>query len=282
VSDIQRLIDVMARLRDPDGGCPWDVEQSFESLAPYAIEEAYEVDDAIRRRDFAALRDELGDLLLQVVFQAQIAREEQRFEFADVVAAICDKLEVRHPHVFGDAKIETARAQTEAWEKQKAEERAAAGAGSVLDGVPLGLPALLRAKKLMGRAARAGFAWETTEQAVDKVAEELEEVRAEVASDDRARLEAELGDLLLASARLAQQLEIDPEAALRGATARFEARLRCVESALVAGAAAGVGIYAGIDDAAGHMVQVEKEYLPGVDRRPLYDRLYHDVIKPVI
>jgi MazG family protein len=228
------LIDVMARLRDPDGGCPWDVEQSFESLAPYAIEEAYEVDDAIRRRDFGALRDELGDLLLQVVFQAQIAREEARFEFSDVVAAICDKLERRHPHVFGDANIETARAQTEAWEKQKADERAAGGATSVLDGVPLGLPALLRAKKLMGRAARAGFAWETTEQATDKVAEELEEVRAEVASGDRTRLEAELGDLLLASARLAQQLEIDPEAALRSAAARVEARLRFVEEALAA------------------------------------------------
>ena len=233
-SGIERLLEVMARLRDPEGGCPWDVEQSFETIAPYTIEEAYEVDDAVRRRDFAALRDELGDLLLQVVFHAQMAREEGRFDFADVVEAICDKLERRHPHVFGDARIDTARAQTEAWEQHKTQERARDGATSVLDGVPVGLPALLRARKLMGRAARAGFAWETSAQAVDKVAEELGEVRAELAAKDPERLEAELGDLLIASARLAQQLEIDPETALRKATARFEARLRHVEASLAA------------------------------------------------
>ena len=233
-SGIERLLEVMARLRDPEGGCPWDVEQSFETIAPYTIEEAYEVEDAIRRGDFAALRDELGDLLLQVVFHAQMAREAQRFEFADVVEAICDKLVRRHPHVFGDANVASARAQTEAWERQKASERAAQGAASVLDDVPLGLPALLRAKKLMSRAARAGFAWETPAQAADKLAEELDAVRAEIASGDRERLEAEIGDLLIAAARLAQQLEIDPETALRKASARFEARLRHVEAALAA------------------------------------------------
>jgi MazG family protein len=233
-SGIERLLEVMARLRNPVGGCPWDVEQTFETVAPYTIEEAYEVDDAVRRRDFAGLRDELGDLLLQVVFHAQMAREAERFDFADVVESICDKLERRHPHVFGGERIETARAQTEAWERHKKRERAREGATSVLDGVPLGLPSLIRGRKLMGRAARAGFAWETSAQAADKVAEELEEVRAEIAAGDRARLEAELGDLLIASARLAQQLEVDPETALRKATARFEARLRRVEASLAA------------------------------------------------
>ena len=231
-SGIERLLEIMARLRNPEGGCPWDLEQSFETIAPYTIEEAYEVDDAVRRRDFAGLREELGDLLLQVVFHAQMAREAGHFDFAGVVEAICDKLERRHPHVFGEARIETAEAQTEAWEEHKTRERAREGATSALDGLPLGLPALLRAKKLMGRAARAGFAWETSAQAADKVSEELDEVRAEIDSGDRERLEAELGDLLIASARLAQQLEVDPETALRKATARFEARLRHVETSL--------------------------------------------------
>jgi MazG family protein len=234
LSDIRRLLEVMAKLRDPEGGCPWDLEQSFETIAPYTIEEAYEVDDAIRRGDFAGLRDELGDLLLQVVFHAQLAREAGHFDFDDAVEAICDKLVRRHPHVFGEAHVESSRAQTDAWERQKADERAEAGAHSALDGVPLGLPALLRAKKLMGRAARAGFKWESIEQATDKVAEELDEVRAEIASGDRERLEAELGDLLIASARLSQQLEVDPETALRKAVSRFEARLRHVEAGLAA------------------------------------------------
>jgi nucleoside triphosphate diphosphatase len=232
--EIERLLEVMARLRDPEGGCPWDVAQDFETIAPYTIEEAYEVEDAIRRGDLTALRDELGDLLLQVVFHAQIAREQGHFAFGDVVRAIFDKLVRRHPHVFGDARVESARAQSAAWEEHKAQERAAKGSTSVLDDVPLGLPALLRAAKLMRRAARAGFAWETTQQALAKVEEELDEVRAELATGDRAALEAELGDLLIAAARLAQQLEVDPEAALRGATARFETRLRHVEAGLAA------------------------------------------------
>src|SRR5215510_15080265 len=148
----------MRKLRSPDGGCPWDLEQTFESIAPYTIEEAYEVDDAIRREDWDGLRDELGDLLLQVVFHAQMGREAGHFDFDDVVAAICDKLERRHPHVFGDAVIESAEAQTHAWERQKADERAARGEISAMDGVPLALPALLRARKLLSRPRRAGHA----------------------------------------------------------------------------------------------------------------------------
>src|SRR5258706_6695132 len=144
---VSRLLEIMAKLRDPNGGCPWDLEQDFASIAPYTIEEAYEVDDAIRRQDWDGLRDELGDLLLQVVFHAQMAREAGKFSFDDVVDAICDKLERRHPHVFGDAVIETAQAQTDAWEQQKAEERAARGETIAIDGIPLALPALLRARR---------------------------------------------------------------------------------------------------------------------------------------
>ena len=231
---IARLLEIMAKLRDPDGGCPWDLEQSFASVAPYTIEEAYEVDDAIRRGDWDALRDELGDLLLQVVFHAQMAREEGRFGFADVVASICDKLVRRHPHVFGDARIETARAQTDAWERQKAHERAAGGQTSFADGVALALPALLRARKLISRAVRAGFAWPDAEQAAAKLAEELDEVRAEIATGDALRLAEEVGDLLFAAAGLAQRVGVEPEDALREASARFERRLRRVESELAA------------------------------------------------
>jgi tetrapyrrole methylase family protein/MazG family protein/ATP diphosphatase len=231
-SGVERLLDIMARLRDPEGGCPWDLEQSFESVAPYTIEEAYEVEDAIRRGDLQQLRDELGDLLLQVVFHAQMAREAGRFDFADVVASICDKLVRRHPHVFGDARVESARAQTDAWERQKAAERARDGARSALDGVPHGFPALLRARKLVSRASRAGLAWPKADDAADEVAEELARVRAVLATGDRARLERGLGDLLFATTVLAQRLEIEAESALRGAAARFEERLRGVESSL--------------------------------------------------
>ena len=232
MSDIQRLLDIMAKLRDPDGGCPWDLEQDFATIAPHTIEEAYEVDDAIRRGDFGELRDELGDLLLQVVFHAQMAREASHFDFGDVVEAIRDKLVRRHPHVFGDEQIEDARAQTDAWEKQKALERAERGETSFADGVSLGLPALLRAKKLIGRAARAGFAWPGAEDAARKVEEELSELRSEIESGDRARQGEELGDLLLAAVGLAESLEVNPETALRESLARFEARLRGVESGL--------------------------------------------------
>jgi ATP diphosphatase len=204
---IERLLEIMARLRDPNGGCPWDLEQTFATIAPYTIEEAYEVDDAIRREDWNGLRDELGDLLLQVVFHAQMAAEAGRFDFADVVSAICDKLVKRHPHVFGDAVIETAHAQTDAWERQKAEERAARGETSAVDGVPLGLPALLRARKLISRAARAGLAPEAA-AAAEPVTERA------------------IGDQLFATAALAARAGIDPEQALRDANARFEEEIR--------------------------------------------------------
>ena len=201
---VSRLLEIMAKLRDPDGGCPWDLEQSFATIAPYTIEEAYEVEDAIRREDWDALRDELGDLLLQVVFHAQMARESGRFAFEDVVRAISDKLVRRHPHVFGGARIETALAQTAAWERQKADERAARGETSAMDGVPLALPALLRARKLISRARRAGLA----------------------KSDASPITEEELGDLLFALVERAERAGIDPEQALRDANARFEAEVR--------------------------------------------------------
>jgi MazG family protein len=232
MSGIDRLVDIMARLRDPQRGCPWDLEQDFASIAPYTIEEAYEVDDAIRRGDMPELRDELGDLLLQVVFHAQMAREAEHFDFEAVVAAVCDKMERRHPHVFGDAEVATSAAQTDAWEKQKAAERASRGEKSVLDGVAKGLPALLRARKLLSRAARAGFAWPGPESAAEKIDEELAELRAELEGNDLERVHAELGDLLLAVAGVAHTSGVDPEHALRDATARFESRLRHVESAL--------------------------------------------------
>ena len=205
---IERLLQIMAKLRDPNGGCPWDLEQSFATIAPYTIEEAYEVDDAIRRKDWDGLRDELGDLLLQVVFHAQMAREAGKFAFEDVVAAICDKLVKRHPHVFGDAEIASAAAQTDAWEKQKAEERAARGATSAMDGVPLALPALLRTRKLISRARRAGLA----------------------NSDANPITQQELGDLLFAAVERAERAGIDPEQALRNASADFEHRIRRIEA----------------------------------------------------
>jgi ATP diphosphatase len=205
---IERLLAIMAKLRDPDGGCPWDLEQSFATIAPYTIEEAYEVEDAIRRKDWDGLRDELGDLLLQVVFHAQMAREAGHFDFGDVVAAICDKLERRHPHVFGDAVIETAEAQTHAWEQQKADERAARGEQSAMDGVPLALPALLRARKLISRARRAGLA--------EREAEPI--------------TERELGELLFAAVEQAERAGIDPEQALRDTSAAFERRARAEEA----------------------------------------------------
>jgi nucleoside triphosphate diphosphatase len=204
---IERLLEIMAKLRDRDGGCPWDLEQSHASIARYTIEEAYEVDDAIRREDWDGLREELGDLLLQVVFHAQMAREAGRFDFADVARAICDKLVRRHPHVFGGAAIESAQAQTDAWERHKAEERAARGDTSALDGVPLALPALSRAKKLLARAGRAGLVKPAAEPA-EPVAEQA------------------IGEMLFATVTLAQRAGVDPEQALRGANAAFERRIR--------------------------------------------------------
>jgi nucleoside triphosphate diphosphatase len=231
---IARLLDVMARLRDPARGCPWDREQSYSTIVPYTIEEAYEVADAIERGDFAALKAELGDLLFQVVFYAQMAREDGRFDFGAVAEAAADKMERRHPHVFGDATIETAAAQTVAWETQKARERAANGAGarpvSVLDDVARALPALTRAEKLQKRAARVGFDWPHLAQVVDKIHEELSELRHEVDQNaPKERLIDEVGDLLFACANLARKLEVDPETALRSTNAKFERRFHRIE-----------------------------------------------------
>jgi ATP diphosphatase len=236
---MERLLAVMAQLRNPDGGCPWDLEQSFATIAPYTIEEAYEVADAIERRDMAALKDELGDLLLQVVFHAQMAREAGDFDFADVANAISDKMIRRHPHVFGDDEIESATAQTVAWEEQKANERreAALAAGrspSVLDGVTVGLPALTRALKLQNRAARVGFDWPDVLQVFMKIDEELAELKSELLTEEvaSARLQDEVGDLLFACVNLARHLKVDPEAALRHGNAKFERRFRQVEQKL--------------------------------------------------
>ena len=228
---IERLLAIMARLRDPERGCPWDLEQNFATIAPYTIEEAYEVGDAIERNDMAALKDELGDLLLQVVFHSRMAEEEGFFAFDDVAAAISEKMLRRHPHVFGDAEIESVTAQNEAWEAHKARERAAAGASdSVLDGVALGLPALMRAGKISRRAARIGFDWPDAHSVIAKIAEEVAEIEAEMqGGGDKARLEDEVGDLLFAAANLARKFEVEPETALRRATAKFERRFREVE-----------------------------------------------------
>jgi len=237
VADVERLLAIMALLRDPERGCPWDREQDFASIAPYTLEEAYEVEDAIRRGDFEALRDELGDLLLQVVYHARMAEEAGRFAFPDVVASIVAKLVRRHPHVFGDAEVEDAEAQTHSWEALKADERARAtdGRAGALDGVPGALPALARSAKLQRRAARVGFDWADDDGALAKLEEELGELAAEVrAGGPRERVEAELGDLLFAAASLARRLALDPETALRAANARFEARFRAMEARLEA------------------------------------------------
>jgi ATP diphosphatase len=220
---IERLIAIMARLRGPDG-CEWDRAQSFATIAPYTIEEAYEVADAIGRGDLAELKDELGDLLLQVVFHARIAEEQGAFAFADVVAAISDKMERRHPHIFGDE----AEGGHHRWEEVKAAERAAKGADSMLDGVAVALPALLRAEKLQKRAARVGFDWPDAAGPRAKIDEELAEVEAATTPDEMAD---EIGDLLFATVNWARHHGVDPEAALRGATAKFERRFRAMEDA---------------------------------------------------
>lgn len=231
-SDIQRLLDIMARLRDPESGCPWDIEQDFRSIAPYTIEEAHEVADAIERDDLDDLKDELGDLLFQVVFHARMAEELGAFDFGDVVAAVSDKLERRHPHVFGDASIETAEAQTVNWEVIKAQERAERGEAddSVLAGVSRGLPALRRAVKLQKRAARVGFDWPGPEPIFAKLVEESEELRAAIVEDDHDAMEDEIGDLLFVVTNLARKLAVDPGAALRRTNQKFETRFRGMEA----------------------------------------------------
>jgi ATP diphosphatase len=227
-----RLLDIMARLRAPDG-CPWDREQSFATIAPYTVEEAYEVADAIGRGpDFAALQDELGDLLFQVVYHAQMASEAGRFGFTEVAESISHKMIRRHPHVFGEADSRSTDAQTAAWEVQKAEERAARAETGTLAGIPASLPALTRALKLTRRAARVGFDWPDAGAVLDKLEEEAAELRAEISGGDRVRLADELGDLLFVLANLARKLELDPETCLAGANAKFERRFGAVEGAL--------------------------------------------------
>lgn len=230
---ITRLLAIMARLRDRENGCPWDVLQTFETIAPYTIEEAYEVADAIDRKDHADLRDELGDLLLQVVFHARMAEEAGHFAFGDVVAAICDKMVRRHPHVFGGARVESAAAQTASWEALKAGERAAKGAtdASALAGVPRGLPEWQRALKLQKKAARVGFDWPDVNPVFAKLHEEIDEVRAEFANGaDHARLTDEIGDVLFVCVNLARHAKVDVSQALRHANAKFERRFRRMEA----------------------------------------------------
>ena len=221
-----RLADVMRALRDPHSGCPWDLAQDFATIVPYTIEEAYEVADAIQRGDMTELKGELGDLLLQVVYHAQIAAEAGHFTLADVTAGIADKMIRRHPHVFGDAVVASADAQTEAWEDQKAHERAAEVGAGALAGVALGLPALMRAQKLQRRAARVGFDWPDAAGPRAKIDEELTEIAA--ASDDERA--GEIGDLLFAVVNYARHLGIDAEEALRKANAKFERRFNAVEA----------------------------------------------------
>jgi MazG family protein len=233
VTPIDRLNAIIARLRDPERGCPWDVEQTFETIAPYTLEEAYEVADAIERGDWDELRSELGDLLFQVVFHARMAEEQGLFAFDDVANAIADKLERRHPHVFGEeaAKADGA-AQKARWEDIKAAERKAKAQHGVLDDVPVGLPALARAAKLTKRAARVGFDWPSTDEVFDKFVEEVAELRAEIAAGDVEKAREEIGDLLFVMANLARKLGVEPEDALRGTNAKFVRRFGFIEAEL--------------------------------------------------
>ena len=237
--NLDRLLAIMARLRHPEHGCPWDVAQSFATIAPYTIEEAYEVAEAIERKDLAALRDELGDLLLQVVFHARMAEEAKAFDFEAVAGAIADKMIRRHPHVFAEESIKDSESQRLAWEAHKEAERAAAARGGeapagALDGVAFALPALTRALKLQRRAARVGFDWGETAPILDKIEEEIGELRHELGAAGSAsdRREDELGDLLFSLVNLARHLALDPEAALRRCNAKFERRFRRIEARL--------------------------------------------------
>ena len=230
---IERLRAIMAALREPGRGCPWDLEQTWATIAPHTLEEAYELADAIERGDPAQVRDELGDLLFQVVFQSRIAEEQGLFDFDAVAAAISDKLERRHPHVFGTATIGSAAEQTAAWERHKAAERLAAGTpAGTLDGVTLGLPALTRASKLGRRAATVRFDWNGATDVLAKVQEECAELQGAMAGGNRSHVAEELGDLLFSVAQLARHLGADPEAALRAANAKFERRFGRMEAIL--------------------------------------------------
>ena len=223
----RRLLDIMPALRDPATGCPWDQAQDFDGIAPYTIEEAYEVADAIARRDHAALPDELGDLLFQVVYHARLAEEAGLFAYADVARMICDKMIRRHPHVFGDAVL-----RRSAWEDGKESERRARAESGALAGVPNNLPALTRAAKLSARAARVGFDWPDAGQAIDKLDEEIAELREELPAADAGRLADELGDVLFTVANVARKLGLDPEACLRHANDKFKRRFEAMEQAI--------------------------------------------------
>jgi ATP diphosphatase len=236
---MQRLLEIMQRLRDPDQGCPWDVEQDFASIAPFTIEEAYEVADAIARGNMADLQDELGDLLFQVVFHAQMAKENGEFDFDDVQQSICNKMIRRHPHVFADLDIKDAAHQKQVWENYKAAERKEQGEHSLMDGIPAGMAELQRAVKLQKRAGKVGFDWAEPGPVLDKFDEELTEMREAMASGDRDAMEDELGDLLFVATNLARQLDIDPATALRRGNAKFERRFRALEDA--AGGQDGLG-----------------------------------------
>lgn len=228
---MQQLLEIMQRLRDPEKGCPWDVEQDFSSIAPYTIEEAYEVADAIARGDMVDLKDELGDLLFQVVFHAQMASEQGNFDFNDVHQAVCDKMLRRHPHVFADLEIKNAAHQKQVWEDYKAEERKLKGEHSLMDGIPAGMAELQRSIKLQKRAGKVGFDWASTGPVLEKFDEELVEMREAIACGDLDAMEDELGDLLFVATNLARQLNIDPGTALRRGNAKFERRFRAMEDA---------------------------------------------------
>jgi MazG family protein len=235
--DIARLIEIMAALRDPAGGCPWDLKQTFTTIAPYTIEEAYEVADAIARGDLDDLKDELGDLLLQVVYHARMAEERQAFAFADVVEAITTKMIRRHPHVFGSEDERATGAAPGFWERAKAAEKAASPDAGLLDGVPVGLPALTRAIKLQNKAAKVGFDWPSLTPVLAKLKEELAELEEAIASNPRESagqhaIEEEFGDLLFVIANVARHLKIDPESALRAANEKFIRRFRYIEAQL--------------------------------------------------
>jgi len=230
---IDKLLALMARLRDPHNGCPWDIKQNFSTIAPYTVEEAYEVADAIERKDMRALQEELGDLLLQVVFHAQMAKEANVFDFDAVANSIIEKLEKRHPHMFGNAEIKTAEDQKAAWEELKSQERKQSQKQSTLDGIAATLPALLRSVKLQARAAQVGFDWPSLEPVFDKLEEELQELREEIHHNiSQERLMDEFGDVLFVCANIARHLEIDPELALRHANAKFERRFKGIEALL--------------------------------------------------
>lgn len=249
---MRRLIDIMARLRDPQGGCPWDLKQTYRTIVPYTIEEAYEVADTIERGDLGELKDELGDLLFQVVFYARLAEEEGQFAFDDIVQAICDKMIRRHPHVFADRQFDDEQALRAAWDGSKAAERDARheqGRASQMDGVPRALPALVRAEKLQRRAARVGFDWPDISGAFDKCREEIAEVEEAMASADPAHLEDEIGDLFFALVNVSRFLKIDAEQAVRNANAKFERRFRALE-----------------DDVTGRGLAIEEQNLTELDQ----------------